>query len=91
MADSEQEFPGGYVDKRRNNKGQDLGAVNKRITANTTNISQNDVSVGALRTRLAAINAVYYNAARLNQMNKNDMVYAIRMTDELGIAAAGSI
>lgn len=39
------------------------------------------VSISAMRTRLAAIDADYYTAARLNNMTYNDMVYAIRVND----------
>lgn len=38
-------------------------------------------SINALRTRLAAIDAGYYTAARLNTMTYNDMVYAVRVAD----------
>jgi hypothetical protein len=37
-----------------------------------------------LRTRLAAINGSYFTAARLNQMTKNDMMYAVRIADDPG-------
>ncbi len=33
-------------------------------------------------TRLAAISAGYYTAARLAQMTRNDKVYAIRLNDD---------
>ena len=33
-----------------------------------------------MRTRLAALNGAYYTAARLNNMTRNDMVYALRDT-----------
>lgn len=39
----------------------------------------NDIT--ALRTRLAAIDAAFYTAARLNTMTYNDMVYAVRRND----------
>lgn len=38
-------------------------------------------SVSALRTRLAAIDATFYTAARLNTMTYNDCVYAVRLAD----------
>lgn len=38
-------------------------------------------TLAAMRTRLAAIDAGYYTAARLNNMTFNDMVYAIRVAD----------
>lgn len=91
MADVELEYPMGYVDKRRNNKGQGTGATSKHHTSELTNFAQNDASVGALRTRLAAFNGTLYTTAKLNQMTKNDMVYALRIHDEAGIASNGSI
>lgn len=39
-------------------------------------------NVAALRTRLTAINGSYFTAARLNQMTKNDMVMAVRQSDD---------
>lgn len=39
------------------------------------------VSIATLRARLAAIDAGFYTAARLNSMSKNDMVYAVRVAD----------
>lgn len=39
-------------------------------------------SVGAMRTRLAAVNGTYYTAAKLNEMTVNDMVYALRSIDD---------
>lgn len=44
----------------------------------------NYASTSALRTRLAAINGGYYTAAKLNNMTKNDMVYAVRLNDDAG-------
>lgn len=41
-------------------------------------------SVGALRTRLTAINSGYYTSGRLDKMTKNDMVYAVRLNDDAG-------
>lgn len=40
------------------------------------------LSIDAMRERLAAIDAGYYTAARLNNMTMNDMVYAIRRNDD---------
>lgn len=39
------------------------------------------VSIATLRARLAAIDAGFYTAARLNAMSRNDMVYAVRVAD----------
>lgn len=41
-------------------------------------------SISAMKTRLAAANGTYYTAARLNQMTFNDLVYALRETDDAG-------
>lgn len=42
----------------------------------------NYASTGALRTRLTAINSGYFTAARMNNMTKNDMDYAVRLSDD---------
>jgi hypothetical protein len=73
MADTERENAIGFVDKRR------LQSDSASGLSNVANYG----SVSALRTRLTAINAGYYTAARLNQMTKNDMVYAVRVNDDL--------
>lgn len=39
-------------------------------------------SVANLRTRLAAINGAYYTSAMLDIMSVNDMIYALRMSDD---------
>lgn len=72
MADLETEFTLGYVDRRRT----------QATTGRVGNEGANYLSVNDLRTRLAAINAAYFTAARLNQMTKNDMVYAVRLADD---------
>lgn len=85
MADTEVEFPLGYSSTRRNNKGQELGATNKEFSAQT-GLDQDRSNVGALRAYLAGANAGYYTTARLNQMTKNDMMYAARQqVDSAGI------
>lgn len=38
--------------------------------------------IAAMRTRLTAISATTFTAARLDAMTKNDMVYALRLNDE---------
>ena len=43
----------------------------------------NTDTIAAMKTRLAAIDAGFYTAARLNTMTYNDMVYAIRQNDFL--------
>lgn len=50
-------------------------------TSNLGNAS-NYVSVSAMRTRLAAVNAGYYTTAKLDQMCVNDMVFALRSIDD---------
>jgi hypothetical protein len=40
------------------------------------------LSVGDLRTTLATRVAGYYTSTRLDQMTKNDMVYALRTIDD---------
>lgn len=63
-----------------------MGFVNKQRSVINTNAPvatiANYGSVGALRTRLAAINGTYYTAARLNTMSVNDMQYAVRLNDD---------
>lgn len=63
-----------------------LGVVDKRkgqgITAQPFATAANYLSVGAMRSRLTAINAVTYTADVLNHMTKNDMVFAIRSNDD---------
>lgn len=39
-------------------------------------------SIDQMRTRLTAISASYYTAAKLNEMSVNDMVYAVRSHDD---------
>lgn len=74
MADTEHENSIGVTDKRRTQNQTDLPG--------TLGTSVNYTDVGSLRTRLEAINAAYYTAARLNEMTKNDMVYAVRVADD---------
>lgn len=42
----------------------------------------NYTSINALRARLATANAAFYTTARLDQMSKNDMIYALRTIDD---------
>jgi hypothetical protein len=72
MADTELEYTGGFVDKRRV-QGQA-----------TTNLSTNATyqSISSLRTRLTTIDSTYFSTVRLNGMTKNDMIYAIRLADD---------
>ena len=71
MADTEREYPLGFVDKRRVQTTTDTGVTTPA----------NLLSVSALRTRLLAIGG-YYTATVLNSMTKNDMIYAVRVNDE---------
>lgn len=77
MADTEVENRVGVVDKRRNPKGQNTARV-------LTGAAANYDDVAGLRARLGVINAGFYTAARLNQMTKNDMLYAVRLADDAG-------
>ena len=43
----------------------------------------NYASITAMRTRLNAISATTYTAARMDAMTHNDMIYAIRQSDDL--------
>lgn len=60
----------GFVDKRQG-RGQ-TGAPVEVEQANYTSIS-------TMKTRLTALNAVSYSAARLATMTDNDIVYALRV------------
>lgn len=69
-----------------------LGIVDRRRgrgTSNTHTLNEisNTSSVAVLRTRLTAISATKYTAARLDAMTKNDMLYALRVetSDSAGI------
>lgn len=73
MADSERENQLGFADKRR------LGGATTR-PAGSASANYNDVST--LRARLTAISATTFTVARLNAMTKNDMMYAVRLTDD---------
>lgn len=59
----------GTVDKRR---GRGLAASDPMTE------KANLLDIPTMRTRLAALNATYYTNARLNNMTKNDMVFALR-------------
>ena len=51
-------------------------------TASNLNNISNYVSVTAMRTRLAAVNAGYYTSARLDALTVNDMIFALRNVDD---------
>lgn len=63
---------------QRSNMGQRADTTNDPRTH--SDIDDTD-TIAAMRTRLAAIDAAFYTAARLNTMTVNDMVYAIRVAD----------
>lgn len=42
----------------------------------------NYADINHLKARLTAANGAYFTAARLNQMTKNDMVFALRAIDD---------
>lgn len=71
-----------------------VAAVNVGGTTNRSNINggasgapqagldiDNADTISALRTRLAAIDAGFYTAEKLNTMTLNDMIYAVRLND----------
>jgi len=75
MADSEHEFLNtSFVDKRRT------------LTTPSTGLQLSSaaslVNVSVMRTSLAAANGTYYTTAVLNQMTRNDMIYALRTINE---------
>lgn len=72
MANVEVENIFNFVDKRQ---------VAGQATDNLTTPA-NFADVAALRARLTAINSTYYTATLLNKMTRNDMVYAVRLSDE---------
>lgn len=74
MADTDTENVFGVVDKRRNSKGQN--------TTQSLSSAANYDDVDSLRTRLTAISSTTFTTARLNAMTKNDMVYAVRLSDD---------
>lgn len=76
MADTEQELELGFVNAAKTSQAARNDAVLDLGTR------ANYVDVGSLRTRLAAANGAYYTTARLNNMTKNDMVYALRTIDD---------
>lgn len=70
----------------------EIGFVDKRRTPSIGNAAgslatpANYASITSMRTRLAAINATIFSAARLDIMTENDMAYALRVNDDpLGI------
>lgn len=60
---------------------------NGGTNAQTGHTDADYVTHAAMRTRLAAINAAYYTAARLNSLTQNDCLYAIRLNDSIATIA----
>ena len=64
-------------------KGNIHGIADKSDSP-TDRLGYNDadlLTIDAMRTRLAAIDATVYTDERLQQMTANDMLYAIRIND----------
>lgn len=66
-----------FVDKRHN------PAASASKAATDTATPANYASVTTLRARLTAISGTTYTAARLDAMSVNDMIYALRLSDDL--------
>lgn len=64
------------VDKRQNQTGP------APLTTQAIATPANYASVSSMRTRLNAIGAPYNSAAYLDTMTVNDMVYALRLSDD---------
>ena len=75
MADAQTESILGVIDKRGVHGSQSN-------PYSTTSVGGNLRDIAALRARLTAISSSTYPAAVLNQMTRNDMIFAIRMNDE---------
>lgn len=65
-------FPA-FVDKRRHR-----GATGADVIGTPANYA----TISAAKTRLNAVSATSYTAARMNTMTKNDLVYALRLADD---------
>lgn len=76
MAQHDLDASFGTVDKRR--------AVRAGNSANNYTTDANFADINAMRTRLAAAAPASYTTARLEQMTKNDMLFALRQLDEAG-------
>ena len=57
--------------------------INGGDDANTGWTNANIITGAALRARLTAISAASYSSTRLDAMTYNDMVYAVRVHDDL--------
>ena len=70
------------------NVGNRQKVVDKRAgrgttTSPLTTTDTNGRDITTMRARLTTISATTYTAARLNAMTENDMIYALRMNDDL--------
>lgn len=77
MANFDVEPNQGFVDKRK------VGRHTAATVAPNLATPLNYTSIHQKRIRLAAINAGFYTASRLDQMSENDMDYALRVADDL--------
>lgn len=69
---------GGYTDRRDSTAAAAVGSVSLAATP------LNYVDITKLRARLTAANAGRYTSAYLDIMTLNDMIYALRVTDDPG-------
>jgi hypothetical protein len=74
MANYQQDTVWKLVDKRH--------TINETSTPAAATFNTNTEDVYTMRTRLLAIGGIYTNAY-LDKMTRNDMLYAIRLNDEL--------
>jgi hypothetical protein len=73
MADYDVDPNHGILDKRKNSRTQ---------SSSNLGTPSNYGSIGALKTRLTAINGAYWTTARLNLYTKADLQYALRLADD---------
>lgn len=59
------------VDRQRANSGSQ--------SEDSTNLAASFIDMASLDAALAAVDASYYNAARLRQLTLNDKTYALRL------------
>jgi len=74
MANYQQDTVWKLVDKRH--------TINETSTPAAATFNTNTEDVYTMRTRLLAIGGIYTNVY-LDKMTRNDMLYAIRLNDEL--------
>lgn len=67
--------------------GNFLGVKDKRAGTGTTTVPfatpTNYDDIASLRARLTVINGTTYTSANLDKMTKNDMIYAVRLNDDV--------